>query len=201
MAVMLNEVHHKAAKRIAVAAVAFVFLLSALALLSVRSAWAEPELVRAQPPNDAVLDEAPERIEMWFDQALVVDFAATEVTLEREGSTTEFRPLYAAVDRHDPTGLVVSPPQSLDEGDYVIKWRITSAEDSSVSEGDYAFSISSSAPGIGEENGGPDILFLSLMTTAGIGGGALLGLLLYLSRRALGLGGHPTTETSLPEHH
>ena len=72
-----------------------------------------------------------------------------------------------------------------------------------MSEGEYAFSISSSAPAgsAGEEDGGPDILFLSLMTTAGIGGGALLGLLLYLARRALGIGGHPTSETTLPEHH
>jgi hypothetical protein len=42
---------------------------------------------------------------------------------------------------------------------------------------------------------------MALITLAGIGGGAFLGLLLYLSRRALGLGGHPTTETTLPEHH
>jgi hypothetical protein len=32
-------------------------------------------------------------------------------------------------------------------------------------------------------------------------GAAILGLLLYLARRALGLGGHPTSETTLPEHH
>jgi methionine-rich copper-binding protein CopC len=155
------------------------------------------------PPNDAVLGEAPDRIDLWFDQALVLDFAATEVTIERAGESTEVRPLYAAVDHRDPTRLLVSPPQALEEGEWSLKWRITSAEDGSVSEGEYTFSISSSAPVIsaGEEDGGPDILFLSLMTTAGIGGGALLGLLLYLSRRALGLGGHPTTETSLPEHH
>ena len=74
--------------------------------------------MRAEPPNDAVLGEAPARIEMWFDQPLVSDFAATEVTLAREGASAEIRPLYAAVDHRDPTRLVVSPPQSLDEGDY-----------------------------------------------------------------------------------
>jgi len=198
---MLTELHRKTAKRTALAAVAFAVLLLASVLLSARSASADPELVRAQPPNDAELGEAPARIELWFDQSLVADFAATQVTLEREG--TEIRPLYAAVDHRDPTRLLVSPPQSLDQGDYVVKWRITSAEDGSVSEGEYAFSISSSAPAAseGEEDSGPDILFLALITTAGIGGGALLGLLLYLARRALGLGGHPTTETTLPEHH
>ena len=198
---MLIEHHGKTAKRTALAAVAFAVLFLASMLLSARSASADPELVRAQPPNDAELGEAPARIELWFDQSLVADFAATQVTLEREG--TEIRPLYAAVDHRDPTRLLVSPPQSLDQGDYVVKWRITSAEDGSVSEGEYAFSISSSAPAAseGEEDSGPDILFLALITTAGIGGGALLGLLLYLARRALGLGGHPTTETTLPEHH
>jgi len=185
------------------AAVAFAVLLLTSVLLLTRSAYADPELVRAEPPNDAVLDEAPARVEMWFDQPLAADFAATEVTIALAGESTEIRPLYASVDHRDPTRLLVSPPQSLDEGDYVVMWRITSAGDGSVSEGEYAFSIDSSAPASSGSEGdsGPDILFIALMTTAGIGGGAVLGLLLYLARRALGLGGHPTTETSLPEHH
>jgi methionine-rich copper-binding protein CopC len=200
---MLIEHHGTAAKRTALAAVAFAVLLLAGAMLSTPSALAEPQLVRAAPPNDAVLDEAPARVEMWFDQPLATDFAATEVTLERAGAAAEIRPLYAAVDHRDFTRLIVSPPQSLDEGDYLMKWRITSAEDGSVSEGEYAFSISSSAPAgsESEEGGGPDILFLTLITLAGIGGGTFLGLLFYLFRRAFGLGGHPTTETTLPEHH
>ena len=194
---MLIEHHGKTAKRTALAVVAFAVLLSA------RSALADPQLVRAEPPNDAVLDEAPARVEMWFDQPLASDFAATEVTLALAGAPAEIRPLYAAVDRRDPTRLSVSPPQALKEGRWVLKWRITSAQDGSVSEGEYAFSISSSAPAgsASEGDSGPDILFLALITLAGIGGGAFLGLLLYLARRALGLGGHPTTETTLPEHH
>ena len=199
---MLAGPHRKTAKRTALAAVAFAVLLSASVLLPARSALADPQLVRAEPPNDAVLGEAPARVEMWFDQPLASDFAATEVTLERGGASAEIRPLYAAVDHRDPTRLIVSPPQSLDEGRYMINWRITSAEDGSVSEGEYAFSISSSAPaGSASDDSGPDILFLALITLAGIGGGAFLGLLLYLARRAMGLGGHPTTETTLPEHH
>jgi len=190
----------KTARQSALAAATFALSLLAV-LLSARSALAAPQLVRAEPPNDSVLDEAPARIEMWFDQPLASDYAATEVTLTREGASAEFRPLYAAVDHRDPTRLIVSPPQSLDEGEYLIDWRITSAEDGSVSEGEYAFSISSSAPAGTAEDSGPDILFIALMTTAGIGGGAFLGLLLYLARRALGIGGHPTTETTLPEHH
>jgi methionine-rich copper-binding protein CopC len=197
---MAIEHSGKAAKRCALAAVASLLLLLAT-LLSARSALADPQLVRTEPPSDAVLDEAPARVEMWFDQPLASDFAATEVTLALEGASAEIRPLYAAVDHRDLTRLIVSPPQSLDEGHYVVSWRITSAEDGSVSEGEYAFSISSSAPAGTAEDGGPDILFLSLITLAGIGGGAFLGLLLYVARRALGLGGHPTSETTLPEHH
>jgi methionine-rich copper-binding protein CopC len=113
---MLIELHPETAKRTGVAALAFAVMLSVLILLPARSALAAPQLVRAEPPNDTVLDEAPGRIEMWFDQPLAVDSAATEVTLEREGSAAEFRPLYAAVDHRDPTRLLVSPPQSLDEG-------------------------------------------------------------------------------------
>ena len=197
---MAIEHDGKTARRSALAAaVSLLLLLSAL--VPARSALANPQLERSEPPNDAVLGEAPARIEMWFDQPLVSDSAATEVTLTREGAAAEFRPLYAAVDHRDLTRLIVSPPQSLDEGDYVVSWRITSAEDGSVSEGEYAFSISSTAPAGTAEDSGPDILFIALMTTAGIGGGAFLGLLLYLARRALGIGGHPTTETTLPEHH
>lgn len=196
---MLIEHHGKAAKRSALAAVFAVLLFATL--LSARPALADPRLVGTEPPNDAVLGEAPSRIEMQFDQPLARGSNATTVTLEREGASTEFRPLYAAVDPRDPTRLIVSPPQSLDEGHYVIKWSVTSAEDGSVSGEEYAFSISSSAPAGSEAESGPDILFLALITLAGIGGGTLLGLLLYVSRRALGLGGHPTSETSLPEHH
>ena len=198
---MLNRHHGKAAKRSALAAAVAVLLFAALP--STRSALADPQLVRAEPPNDVVLDEAPGRVEMQFDQPLARGSDATKVTLEREGASAEFRPLYAAVDPHDATRLIVSPPQSLDEGRYLIKWSVTSAQDESVSEGEYAFSISSSAPaGTGSKaESGPDILFLALITVAGIGGGTLLGLLLYLARRALGLGGHPTTETTLPQHH
>jgi len=198
---MLIQHHGKAAKRSALAALAFAVLLLAGAMLSTHPALANPQLVRAVPPNDAVLGEAPGRVEMQFDQPLARGSDATEVTLERAGASTEIRPLYAAVDPGDLTRLMVSPPQSLDEGDYLIKWRITSAEDGSVSEGEYAFSISSSAPAGSEESGGPDILFMALITLAGIGGGTFFGLLLYLTRRAFGLGGHPTTETTLPEHH
>lgn len=190
----------KTARQSALAAATFALLLLAV-LLSARSALADPQLVRTEPPNDAVLDEAPGRVEMWFDQPLVSDYAATEVTLALEGAPAEIRPLYAAVDHRDLIRLIVSPPQSLDEGDYLIEWRITSAEDGSVSEGEYAFSISSTTPTGTAEDSGPDILFLSLITLAGIGGGTFLGLVLYLARRALGLGGHPTTETTLPEHH
>jgi len=198
---MLIEHHGKAAKRSALAAAAFAVLLLA-ALLSTRSALADPQLVRAEPPTESVLTDAPGQVDMWFDQPLARGSDATEVTLEREGASTQIRPLYAAVDPRDPTRLIVSPPQSLDKGDYVIKWRITSAEDGSVSEGEYAFSISSSAPaGAGSGEGGPDILFLTLITLAGVGGGTFFGLLLYLGRRALGLGGHPTTEGTLPQHH
>ena len=200
---MLVEHRDKAAKRSVVAAMALAAVLLAATLLPAQSVLADPQLVRVEPPNDAVLDEAPARIEMWFDQPLAADFAATEVTLGLAGESTEIRPLYAAVDHRDPTRLLVSPPQALEKGQWVLKWRITSAEDGSVSEGEYAFSISSSAPAAseGEEDSGPDILFLALITLAGIGGGTFLGLLLYLARRALGLGGHPTTETTLPEHH
>jgi methionine-rich copper-binding protein CopC len=199
---MLIEHHTRTAKRNALAATAFAVLLLALAVLPTRSALAEPQFIRAAPPNDTVLDEAPALVEMWFDQALVPGSAATEVTLARAGADAEIRPLYAAVDPRDLTRLIVTPPQSLREGEYLIKWRITSAQDDSVSEGEYAFSISSSAPASSQtEGGGPDILFMALITLAGIGGGTFLGLLLYLCRRALGLGGHPTTETTLPEHH
>jgi copper transport protein len=199
---MLIEHHTTAAKRTALATAAFAVLLLALAVFPTRSALALPQLVHAEPPNDAVLDEAPSSVELWFDQPLVSDFSATEVTLARAGTDAEIRPLYAAVDPRDLTRLIVTPPQSLREGEYLLKWRITAAQDDSVNEGEYVFSISSSAPASAEtEEGGPDILFMALITLAGIGGGTALALLFYLGRRALGLGGHPTTETTLPEHH
>ena len=199
---MLAE-HSKATKRTALAAMAIAALLLAATLLSARSALAEATLVRTAPPNDSILAEAPARVEMWFDQPLTPAFAATDVTLALAGAPTEIRPLYAAVDHRDPTRLLISPPQALSTGRYVIKWRITSAQDDSVSQGEYTFVISpSAAPASSSEGeGGPDVLFLSLITLAGIGGGTFLGLLLYLFRRVLGFGGHPVSEGTLPEHH
>jgi methionine-rich copper-binding protein CopC len=199
---MLAE-HSKAAKRTALAATAIAVLLLAATLLSWRPALAGAKVVRTDPPDDSTLAEAPARVEMWFDQPLAPAFAATEVTLALAGAPTEIRPLYAAVDRREPTRLIVSPPQALNAGRYVIKWRITSAQDDSVSQGEYTFVISASAAlgSSSEGESGPDILFLSLITLAGIGGGTFLGLLLYLLRRALGFGGHPPSEGTLAEHH
>ena len=199
---MLAE-HSKAAKRTTLAAMAIAALLLAVTLLSARSALAEATLVRTAPPTDSILAEAPAQVEMWFDQPLAPSFAATEVTLALAGAPTEIRPLYAAVDHRDPTRLIISPPQALNTGRYVIKWRITSAQDDSVSQGEYTFVISPSAAPVSSSEGesGPDILFRSLITLAGIGGATFLGLLLYLLRRALGFGGHPVSEGTLPEHH
>ncbi len=200
---MLSEHPGQAAKGAALAAIALAALVLAVILAAAPSASANAVLVRADPPNDSVLGDAPVRVEMWFDQPLVSDFAATQVTLSLPEAGAEVQPLYAAVDRRDPTHLIISPPQALRAGRYLLRWRVAAAQDGSVSEGEYTFLISPSAapvPAAGG-SGGPDILFLSLITLAGIGGATFLGLVLYLARRTLGLGGHPPTEGTLPQHH
>ena len=109
-----------------------------------------PSSCATEPPNDAVLGDAPGAGRaVGSTSRCVSDFAATEVTLARRGaSTRDPAALRCRRTAATPPRLSVSPPQSLDEGDYLVRWRITSAEDGSVSEGEYAFSISSSAPAV-----------------------------------------------------
>ncbi len=177
-------------------------LVLAVASLYSPSALAQPDPVQVDPPEDAVLTEAPGLVTMQFSEALARDTDATGVTLRREGTTSEIHPLYEIVDPNDPTHLAFSPPPNLTAGRYVVSWRATSAETGETSEGEYALTIDPDAVPTASVGGeGPDPLQLALITLGGLAGGTFLGLLAYLFRRAIAFGGHPTTEGTESEHH
>ena len=93
-------------------------------------ALAHARLVRAQPADKAVLSQAPQRLELWFNELLdqsfnqVEVFPAAELTAKTRTNLTSGTPVLDPVDR---THLTV-PLQTLAPGEYVVEWRVLSRD-------------------------------------------------------------------------
>ena len=93
-------------------------------------ALAHARLVRANPPDKAVLTEAPARVELWFNELLDQGFHSLEVIPAAQLKAKE-RTNYAegkpVIDAQDRTRVSVAL-KPLPPGDYVIEWRVLSRD-------------------------------------------------------------------------
>jgi len=107
-----------------------VALAGAPLLASARPALAHARLVRSQPADKAVLSQAPQRLELWFNELLDQSFnqvevvPAAELTAKTRSNLTSGPPVLDASDR---THLTV-PLQALGPGEYVVEWRVLSRD-------------------------------------------------------------------------
>ncbi len=102
----------------------------ALILATAPPALAHARLVRAKPADKAVLAEAPERLELWFNELLDENFNQVEVFPAAELSTKTRSNLTSGppvMDPSDRTHLTV-PLQALPPGEYVVEWRVLSRD-------------------------------------------------------------------------
>lgn len=110
-----------------------VALVAVLAMLTVLMASQAPAhahavLVTTDPAADAVLDAAPERVELTFDEPVEVPTGGVRV-YDGDGARVDDGP----VDTGDTSRVAVALPDDLAEGGYVVVWRVVSADSHPVS--------------------------------------------------------------------
>jgi len=102
-------------------ALAAALLASALA---VPPALAHAVLVRSSPPHRAVLAQAPERVDLWFNERLEAAYSTASVWSEA-GTRVDARDVAVASD--DPRRLSVSLATRA-PGHYTVKYRVLSVD-------------------------------------------------------------------------
>ena len=96
------------------------FVLFAVLLGAVGSAWAHSELRRSVPVASAVLEQPPDRIELYFNERVQL----TALRLHRVGGDEIALPRRSI--RQASSETIALPP--LAPGEYRVEWRIISAD-------------------------------------------------------------------------
>lgn len=110
-------------------------IIMALGMSQLASAHAR--LLRSNPEEGAVLDDAPREIFLWFDEAIGVEFSSIEV-LKADGQS--IGTLSVRGDPSDPALLIATLPE-LPAGVYSVKWQAWSNTDSHVTQGTLVFGV------------------------------------------------------------
>lgn len=199
--------------------------LAALAsLASAAYAQTEPiELTEVDPPDGARLEQPPALVHLCFSVPLKDDFAFNmEMPDGRTpGVSIVFQPGGQCVD------AIPLLPDDAPTGEYSFDWRVSAAEGDEQASGTLSFRVTERGPaatpspaagatpppatppaggttaGSGADGDGPDILLTALVTTASVGGAAVLLTLGYLLRRRIGFEPHrppPSDEDEGGEH-
>ena len=98
---------------------------------------AHANLDRAQPAPNSTLDEAPDRVVIWFTEPLEPAFSEIQV-LDSAGARVDNGD--SAVDRSDPTVMSVSLG-TLADGTYTVGWKNVSTVDGHRVRGFFIFSV------------------------------------------------------------
>ncbi|MFQ5613431.1 MAG: tetratricopeptide repeat protein [Anaerolineae bacterium] len=114
---------------------------------------AHANVVRSEPAENAVLDEPPSEVVIWFTEPLEPQFGRIEV-LDSEGKRVDKGD--SAVTSQDPAVMSVSL-SPLDKGTYVVVWTNVSTVDGHKVRGSFLFSIGEplSATSVGAGSGQP----------------------------------------------
>ena len=117
------------------------FLIALLcAFLWVGSAFAHAAYLRSMPGENAVVSDAPTRVDIWFTQEL---FRRQGENLIQVFDPSE-QPVQAGealVDNDDRTHLWVDLEPNLSPGIYRVEWNSLSAEDGDSEEGMFSFTF------------------------------------------------------------
>ena len=159
---------------------AVALLLVALALLPA-TAYAQIELTEADPRDGARLDAPPGTIHLCFSE-LVSTFRPSYQMPDGQGLSLQisFQPDGQCLD------ILATLPDDPPTGEYTFTWQVTAASGGEEESGSLRFRV--------ETDGGPDILLIALITTASMGGAAVLFTLGYLLRRRIGFEPHRPPE-------
>lgn len=119
-------------------------VLAAVSLAAPSVAWAHAEYDRSNPPEGAVIPEAPERLDAWFTQDLFRREGENRLEVTNEaGERVDTDDL--VIDDADRTHASVGLQPDLPPGTYTVYWRTLSATDGDTDEGTFQFTIDPSA--------------------------------------------------------
>ena len=117
-------------------------LAVALTFAAQAPARAHAELVRSDPPESAVLDVAPDRVRLEFEEPVEAKFNPIEVYDEEEDNRVDLDD--AGVDPNDPNALTASLGRLSPGRIYRVEYRVTSQDGDPVEEA-YSFVLSEGA--------------------------------------------------------
>src|SRR5260221_4203058 len=109
-----------------------------LLLVSGYPVQAHANLVRSEPPANAILATSPSEIKLWFSEAIEVSFSQVQI-FDRAGQPVK-RIGVLLGDPADVKALRVAI-QALPDGVYSVAWRTVSAADGHATSGAFAFVI------------------------------------------------------------
>lgn len=120
-----------------------VLAISAASLLlgRVSPVQAHAVLLRSDPPDNSVLEQAPAEVRLWFSGALLPDFSSARI-LDTAGS--EITASFFHVTPGEESLVVIGLPP-LEPGVYTIHYRVSSAIDGHETRGYIVFSAGGSA--------------------------------------------------------
>ncbi len=116
----------------------------AAAIAPVRTAHAHADYDRSSPGAGTVIAAAPERLDVWFTQALFRrEGANTLIVTGPGGERADSGDV--VIDDADRTRMSVGLPPDLPPGEYTVAWTSLSAVDGDTAEGTFAFTIDPAA--------------------------------------------------------
>ncbi|MCB0162616.1 MAG: copper resistance protein CopC [Anaerolineae bacterium] len=112
-------------------------------MLLVVAAKAHALLIKSEPDRDAVLKQTPHQISAWFSQELETKLSSMQV-FDLQGNQVDSGD--GSVDLTDPDHalMIVSLPESLPNGTYIVGWTAVSADDGDTTEGEFSFDVTNS---------------------------------------------------------
>jgi copper transport protein len=110
-------------------------------------AAAHGSIERSDPADGSELDEVPRQVSVWFSEALVPDTATASVL---GGNLSTIEPIEVSQSSEDTTLVVVSLPDNLPDGAYLVTVSAKVVSDGHTPKGSIAFWVgarpTSSAP-------------------------------------------------------
>ena len=117
-------------------------LFCAIVILTPMVLYAHALLKKSAPSANAVLEHAPNKIELWFTEA--VELSGTHVTLVAPNGH-EIPLAGLAFPGADHADVVATVPDSLAAGKYTVQWHAAAADDGHPSSGSFAFTVQGTA--------------------------------------------------------
>lgn len=116
--------------------------LATFALLLSLAAGAHALMVKSEPPADKPQAQPPNRITAWYSQELDTRMSAMRV-FDAQGRQVDTGDGRVNLNDPDHASMVVTLPEGLPGGSYVVRWTAVSVEDGDPTGGEFSIAAAS----------------------------------------------------------